>query len=240
MFSSLRLALLHFKRTLKGDLLVPLLLIIVYIIFLVIARGYIPTGEELITTFASFYAKYGYQIIFFAALAETLVLVNIFAPGQIAMVMGIVFAKTGETNLTLVILTVVLGASLGYFINYLLGYYGFAEILNKLGYKKALSDTKRQIKRFGKRGLILGYIHSSFGSFFSLICGAIKMNLMVFLLIAVLSTLFWTILWSIPIYIFGDFFLLLIRKYAFLIAIFILVGLILMRIWKSEEERSSG
>lgn len=220
----------------RADLILPLILIIVYVVFLVIARGVIPTSEELINTFSSLYAKYGYEIIFFAAFFETLVLVNLFVPGQLAMALGVIFARSGQTDLLLVILTAIAGSLLGYLIDFVLGSFGFSSVIKKAGYGDLLIHAKKQLKKFGSRGLVLGFVHSNIGSFLSLVAGAVDMPWMQFIPIAVIATSFWLTLWGILIYIFGDVILVILTKYAFLIVLLVISGLLLNFIWKAKKE----
>jgi membrane protein DedA with SNARE-associated domain len=214
----------------SSDLLLPLLLLITYIVFLVLIRGVIPTGDELVDAFASLYQKYGYEIIFFSAFLESLVLVNFFVPGQIGMALGVIFAKTGQTEFPLVVLFVSLGSLLGFIIDFILGYFGFSDIFNKLGYGYLLKKGREQLIKFGKRGLALSFVHITIAAFSSLSAGTLKMNWFTFALIASISTLFWVTVWSIVIYLLGDVILLVFRRYTFLILLLGITILFLGRI----------
>lgn len=222
---------------LRSDLILPTALILAYIVFLVLAKGVIPTSEEIINTFAILYSKYGYEIIFVAALLETLVLVNLFVPGQIAMAMGVVFARSGQTELSLVILIAATGSICGYLLDYILGSFGFADIIKKAGYRNLLDQSQKQLKRFGKRGLIFGFIHSNVGSFLSLIAGAAGINWRVFIPITIIATFFWVSCWALLIYIFGEVILMVITKYGFLLFLVAIAGMILNLFWKQESSK---
>lgn len=220
---------------LRSDLILPLILIVSYIIFLVIARGVIPTSEELVLAFADLYQKYGYEIIFFAALLESLVLINLFVPGQLAMALGVIFARSGQTDLVTVILVASVGAVCGYLLDFILGTFGFSDIIKRLGYGGLLIQARKQLKRFGKRGLILGFVHSNIGSFISLTAGASNTSWRVFVPIAILATFFWLTIWGIVIYIFGEVILTLISKYGFLLIALSVSGIILSSLWKGKK-----
>lgn len=222
---------------LRSDLIFPTALILSYVIFLVLARGVIPTSDEIINTFANLYSKYGYEIIFVAALLETLVLVNLFVPGQIAMAMGVVFARSGQTELSLVILTAATGSICGYLLDYILGSFGFADIIKKAGYNNLLSQAQKQLKKFGKRGLIFGFIHANVGSFLSLIAGAAGISWKVFVPITIIATFFWVCCWAILIYVFGEVILMVISKYGFLLFLVAIAGMILNMFWKQESNK---
>lgn len=223
----------------KNDLILPLTLLATYIVFLIVARGVVPTSEELISVFASLYARYGYEIIFVSALLEGLVLVNLFVPGMLALALGAVFARTGETDLTLVILTASLGIVLGYIIDFLMGYFGFGDTLKKLGYEGFLSTSREKLKQFGNRGLIVGFFHSNVGSFLAFTSGTMRLSFLNFLIVAVSSTLVWASLWGIAAFYFGEIFLAIIKRYSFLLVLIVIASFILASFWKYKSENNS-
>lgn len=207
-----------------------MLLIIAYLGLVLIARGVVPSAEELIATFAKLYARYGYEIVFASAFLESLAIVTYFVPGSFALALGVIFARTGQTDLTTVIIIALAGASLGYQLDYLLGAFGFGEVLKKIGYQNLLSSTKTQLARFGEKGMVLGFIHANFGSLVSLAAGATNYPWVKFTLISVFATLFWAIIWSLIIYSLGELFLELFKKYSFLFLILFVCIMILMNL----------
>ncbi len=219
------------------DLFLPVLLLVVYLSFVFILKGEFPTAEELIATFASLYAKYGFEILLISAFSEALVGLNLLVPGQLTMILGIIFAKQGQTNIILVLITIILGALAGYLIDYAIGYLGFSGILDKIGQKGLLNQTQKQLKKFGKRGLILGFVHSNVGALVSLAAGTSKVDFKWFLTLAIISTILWATVWGILIYNFGDIFLDLFTEYSYML-IFVFISLALAgRIWKEWEKR---
>lgn len=220
----------------KKDLILPFTLLATYIVFLIVARGVVPTSEELIDLFSDFYAKYGYEIIFISALLEGLILVNLFVPGMLALALGAVFARTGETDLTLVILTASFGIVLGYVIDYLMGYFGFGDTLNKLGYESFLNASKEKLRKFGNRGLIVGFFHSNVGSFLAFASGTMRLGFVNFLIVAIASTLVWASLWGITAFYLGEIFLNIIKRYSFLLVLIVIASFILASFWKYKSD----
>lgn len=223
------------KTILTNDLFLPLCLVLTYLIFLFIVRGHFPTSEELIRTFSRIYGRFGYEIIFLAAFLESVAVINLFTPGGVALALGVIFARKGEMDLIFVILFGSLGAISGYLIDYWLGFYGFSQVIKKLGYTNLLITAGNKLKRFGKRGLILGFIHSNIGSFLSISAGTISFPWKSFTVIMVVSTFFWASLWGIAIYAMGDIVLTILRRYGFLVIFFISAGVFLSKLWKEKE-----
>ncbi len=77
-----------------------------------------PSADEIVSKFEQFYLNFGSEILFIAAMLEALVILNLFAPGQLTIVLGIVFARSNDTSLFPVIGAVALGAVTGYIIDY--------------------------------------------------------------------------------------------------------------------------
>lgn len=230
--------LLKFARSfLSTSLILPVLLIATYVVFLILLKGTFPSGDEIISHFASIYERFGYEIIFISAFLEALVVVNFFVPGLITMAMGAVFARTGVTELQLVIFFASLGLILGYIIDFLLGCLGFAGFLKKVGYGQILTKAKKQFDRFGAHGLVLGFIYPNVASFLSFAAGSAGMNFKLFFSLAVLSSALWMPAWGLLIYAMGDIFLTIFTKYGFLVAVFVISAIILQRVWKKVRVR---
>lgn len=222
--------------TLKSDLFLPALLISAYVFFIVVARGVIPTADELIEAFTTLYARYGYEIIFAAAALEALVVINFFVPGMIAIALGGIFARAGEIELTGVVLAATIGAIIGYLLDFLLGHFGLAEVLAKVGYGRFLNKAKQTLGRFGTRGLILGFSYPNIGAFLSLAAGATHLKFSHFIATMIPSTLFWVTIWGLLIYAVGDIFLVILRRYSFLVLVAVAAALLLSRLWNKKEK----
>ncbi len=214
---------------LSGELIVPFFLIAIYIVFLVAVKGVIPTAQEILAYFTKLYQSYGYEIIFVSALLEALVVINFFVPGLMAMSLGAIFARAGHLELTLVILAAISGLVIGYTIDFLLGYFGFGDILKKIGYGWVLTKARGQLDKFGDKGLILGFAYPNVASFLSLGAGTLKFKFLYFFFLAAISSLFWIPLWGILIYSVGEIFLTILTRYSFLVVTVVIASLVLLR-----------
>jgi membrane protein DedA with SNARE-associated domain len=219
------------KNFLSSDLFLPALLLVIYLVFLIIAREVIPAGSELIADFQGLYQKYGYEIIFVAAFLEGLVLINLFVPGGGAVALGAIFARTGQTSLPMVILAGCLGAISAYALDFVLGYFGFSNFLKRWGFKGLDPQPAEKDEKFRERGLILSFIHPNVASFVSLAAGSTNYKIKNFIIIAVASTFFWGIIWASIVYIFGNVILFIFSKYSFLMVLLVILGFVLLR-WR--------
>lgn len=196
------------------------ILIIFYLITLLILRSVFPTGQALVDYLALIYGRFGYEIVAIGAALEALVLINFFTPGILAVAMGAIFAKTGELDLTLAILSAAAGTLSGYMVDYLLGKFGFANLLTKKGYHQ-LEQAKNRIEKLDLKTISLGFIHPNIGAFVSLAAGALKMNFKSFFILAALSTLIWYSLWGLLIFALGDVFLNIFGKYGVMLLVLV-------------------
>lgn len=223
------------KTLISDDLVLPILLILIYGLFLYILKGAFPNSGELINTFSKIYGRFGYEIVFFASLLESLVLVNVLVPGGLALSLGVILTKAGENELLFIILVGAIAAILGYIIDYFLGFFGFSKVLQKTSYVKLITRANSKIGQYGSRGLILGFIHPNIGSFVSLTAGTLGFKFKKFITIALISTIFWSLIWGVVIYLLGDQVLNLFRKYGYLMVLIYILGIVLLRFWKEKE-----
>lgn len=208
----------------KSSVTTPLILIIIYIALTILLKSLFPTGQALVDQLTSIYGRFGYEIIILGSLMEALVLVNMFTPGVVAVGLGVIFAKSGQLDLTLAIILAVLGSLVGFMVDFLLGRFGFAKILERVGYGKIVDEAKSKLEGFNFRTFSLAFMHPNLGALVSLAAGILRMDFKKFFLLSLLSTLVWYILWGVLIFVLGEAFLVVLTKYTYIL--FILVGAI--------------
>ncbi len=191
----------------------PVILLVLYGVFLYFVSGVMPTSDRLVAHLASLYSRYGYEILFFGALAEAWVVVNVFAPGMVALAFGGVFARTGQISLAYAILIAASGAIIGYMIDYALGYFGFSRFIEKMAGISAFSKFKERITGMDVKLFGMGFFHPNVGSVVALAAGTVKMHFVGFVLVASIATLLWFTLWGILVYELGDIVMYIMNRY---------------------------
>lgn len=215
----MRAALKFFRLIFSASVLIPLILISLYAAVFVFLRGALPTSQELLEHLTALYARFGYEVVFLGAFLEALILINLFVPGALAAGLGAVFARVGELDLTLVVVVATMGATLGYSLDFLLGYFGFAEVFKRFGLVRILTQARSQIEKAKVKTFAIGFIHTSTGSLLSVAAGTLKMNFFSFLPLALLSTLAWVSFWGLLIFAIGEVFLIMLAKYAWVLVL---------------------
>lgn len=200
---------------------IPTFLILSYLIFIFLLRNQFPSGEHLVNALSSAYGNFGYEIVAIGSMLEALILINFFTPGVLAVALGAVFAKSG-VDLSLAIISGVGGAVVGYTLDFALGRFGFARLLEKTDFKKFIESAKSKAETFDWKAQILGFIHPNIGGPLAFAAGILRWDFKKFIGLAALSTLIWYILWGLLIFALGDVFLTIFTKYVFLL--FMLVG----------------
>jgi len=220
----------------SSALIAPLVLITVYLGVLFLIKGTTLTPDQVISHFASLYSRYGYEIIFAGALMEALVVINFFVPGITIVVLGAVFARSGQVHLTYGILAAAVGSIVGFMIDFALGYFGFYHIVNRLGYGLALTKAKGQIDKSAVRTFALGFIHPDIGSFIATAAGILRMNFVNFLVLTTFSTLAWVSFWGLLVFAFGRVFLTILTKYTLVLVILVFSVWVLLTIYENSKE----
>lgn len=223
------------KIELSFELVAPVTLLLIYVALLIFLRGSMPTSEEILANITNLYRRFGYEVVFLGALLEALLLVNLFVPGLIIVAFGAIFARAGEIDLTTVVLVAVVGALLGYIIDFLLGSLGFGRIINKIGYGKILTQVKLRLHKSLIPTFTIGFIQPNIGSFVSLAAGALKINFRTFILYATLSTIAWASFWAVLIFAMGEVFLIILTRYIWIVVLFILSVWLLTTLYSNRK-----
>lgn len=220
----------------KTSIITPIILLAVYIIFTFILRSFFPSGKALIDHLASIYGRFGYEIVIVGSLLEALILINLFTPGVAAVGLGVIFAKAGELDLTLVILGAVAGALVGFILDFLLGRFGLGDLLGRMGYIDAIQKTKSQIEKSDLKTFSLGFIHPNIGAIISLVAGTLNLDFKKFFLLTLLSTLVWYILWALLIFALGKIFLTILTQYVFILMILVAAIWLLGTLYSAKKD----
>lgn len=205
------------------SIIAPLTVLIIYIAILVILRGTLPPANEIISHLESLYSRFGYEIIFLGAFLEGALIIDLFVPGSSIVLFGAIFSRTGQIQFPFYLISAIAGFTLGFFMDYLLGYYGWSDIFNKLGLGNELERAKKKVTEFGGKAFLIGYFHPDVATVFATAAGIIRLPVKEFFLYNFLAGFFWLFFWSTLAYFIGDELITALRQYSLEVLIILVV-----------------
>ncbi|HEX6817457.1 MAG TPA: DedA family protein [Ktedonobacterales bacterium] len=168
--------------------------------------------EDWIALVGSWYATFGYVLVFAGTLGENTALLGLILPGGTLAALGAFYARTGTLNLAWVILLAWLGTVAGYHVDYLVGRYALRHGLerwgrSRLGRRLRLAARMRLARRFlarhGGKAIVLSHTAGHLRSFVALSAGATRMSYPRFLAFEALAALIWSSLFCAVGYLIG-------------------------------------
>ncbi|MFA6550762.1 MAG: bifunctional DedA family/phosphatase PAP2 family protein [Candidatus Gracilibacteria bacterium] len=167
-----------------------------------------PSVDQIIAFVSPFVQAYGYIAVFTLSILEAMPLTGIVVPGEIIIVLGGFFAKTGDLNLIYVILAAGIGAIIGDFIGYILGYKFGENLLRKYGkylfFKEAhFEKTKKLMHEHCGKSLFIGRFNKVTRAFVPFIAGSSKVPFLKFMIFNIIGGLSWAIVYVGVGFIFG-------------------------------------
>lgn len=187
-----------------GPLLLPTAIIIIYLVAIFFLRDLLPSSHEIMTGFERLFAKYGYELVFIGAFLEAALLINFLVPGASVVLVGAYFASQGVISYPVFLLVAIAGFFCGFLVDYLIGYYGWADILGKMGMGKYVEMAKKKLLSAGGKSFFLGYFHPDVATIFAIAAGITKMDLREFIFYSFAAGTVWLLFWTGLVYIFGD------------------------------------
>jgi len=187
-----------------ADSWLPLALVVVYLLSIFLLKDIFPASGEIISGFSRLFDKYGYELIFFGAFLEAALIIDLFVPGVSVIILGAYFASIGVISYPIFLVISIAGFTLGYFLDYLIGFYGWSDILRRFGFSKELDMAKSRVQQLGGKSFFLGYIHPDTASVFALAAGTVRMPIKYFLFYNFLAGSLWLIFWTGLVFVIGQ------------------------------------
>lgn len=206
----------------------PITLVIVYTLTVFLLRDVLPSADDITSNFTQFFAKYGYEIVFVGAFLEGALIIDLLIPGGSVVLAGAYFSSIGLLSYPVFLLVSVAGFSLGFFLDYLVGYYGWSDVLKRIGLGRQLDKAKEKVKRWEGRSFLLGYIHPDSATLVAVSAGMIKMDIKRFTVYNILATFIWVSVWTGLVYLFGPVIASFFEgSFAYIIVIMLIISVVL-------------
>jgi len=184
---------------------IPLTLLIIYLILFLIWRILsLPPPTEMISIVQAFFDKYGLIVVFFSALIEGILLLGQYFPGGFIIFLGVISAGKNVLRAVEVVSIVSLSFFIAYFLNYLMGKYGWHNLFLRFGFKDSIEKAKKKIKNHAFSAIFLGFWEPDIATITATASGVLELNIKKFLLYSAISIIFWNILWGTLVFSLGE------------------------------------
>jgi membrane-associated protein len=204
--------------------------------------------DKFLGVFIHEYGAWVYAVLFLIVFCETGLVVLPFLPGDSLLFIGGAFCATGEMNLGLLIVLLLVAAVAGNTVNYMVGrsigprvFNSHIPLLERFLDRAALQKTHNFYEKHGGKTIVLARFIPVVRTFAPFVAGASEMTVSRFQLFNVLGALLWVFLLVLLGYFFGN--IPFIRQYLNLI---VLVGIgaavvpvVLGAVWKMTRKNTS-
>ena len=205
--------------------------------------------DKFLGVFIHEYGAWVYAVLFLIVFCETGLVVLPFLPGDSLLFIGGAFCATGEMNLGLLIVLLLIAAVVGNTVNYIVGrsigprvFNSHIPFLERFLDRSALQKTHNFYEKHGGKTIVLARFIPVVRTFAPFVAGASEMTVSRFQLFNVLGALLWVLLLVFLGYFFGN--IPFIRQYLNLI---VLVGIgaavvpvVLGAVWKMTRKNAAA
>ncbi|MDP3725955.1 MAG: VTT domain-containing protein [bacterium] len=218
-------------------LAIPISLLLVYLSLLLLWKLFgLPSPETLAETAKDYFNQYGLIVIFIAALIEGVLIIGQYFPGGFIIFLGVISAAGNVPKATAVVLIVCLAFFISYYINYLMGKYGWYKLFLKFGLANALENAKQKLSRHVFNAILSSYWEPSLASITATAAGVLQIPARVFLSGSIVGIIIWNTVWGIVVYFIGD--LLLKFELLYILIIFVIwCAIILAKVFIFDKRR---
>jgi membrane protein DedA with SNARE-associated domain len=184
---------------------IPLTLLIIYLtLFLIWKILSLPPPTEMINIVKNFFDKYGLIIIFISALIEGILLLGQYFPGGFIIFLGVISAGKNIPRAIEVVSIVSISFFIAYYLNYLMGKYGWHNLFLRFGLKNSIEKSKKRIKNHTFSAIFLGFWEPDIATITATAAGVLEINIKKFLIYSAFSIIFWNILWGTLVFSLGE------------------------------------
>lgn len=181
-----------------------LILFFLLLIFFLIAQFYFPNPDVLLDSLKDYFARFGYPVLIFSAVVESIPVINLYFPGSSIILLAAAFSRQGSLSIYLVVFLTAFAFSLTYAINYLIGMRGWYRLFSRFGMDEAIDKSKTQVEKHGSWWIWVSYVHPNIGALTSTAFGVLKLDFRIFIIQSILANIFWSIFWGILMYLSSD------------------------------------
>lgn len=196
----------------------------------------LPPEETLAQIARTYLDRYGVAIVFICAYLEGLLLIGWYFPGNLVIVLALIFAASEPSHFVFVAAIAGSGLFGAYVTNFFAGKYGWYRLLLAFGLREPLENAQRRLTKYGLSAIFTTYWQANLASCISTAAGILQFPPARFVVYSAIAEALWATFWASIIFFLGSAALSLVgfRMILFLIMLWI-AGRLIYR-WKFESK----
>jgi membrane protein DedA with SNARE-associated domain len=150
------------------------------------------------------FGRHGYRLVFVAALLEGFLIIGNWFPGGVVIFLGVVSAGQDIRRVVIVVSLVCVAFFVSYFLNYLMGKYGWYKVFVGLKLKKSLDRARKRLEKHAFDAIILSYWEPNIASVTATAAGVLFLPLKKFLPYSLFEIVMWNTVWGVTVHLLGE------------------------------------
>jgi membrane protein DedA with SNARE-associated domain len=196
----------------------------------------LPPEETLAQIAKAWLDRYGVVIVLISAYLEGLLLIGWYWPGNLVIVLALIFAAPQPARFMLVTATAGSGLFAAYVTNFFAGKYGWYRVLIAFGLREPLENAQRRLTKYGLSAIFTTYWQANIASCISTAAGILQFPPARFLLYSLIAEALWVMFWASVIFFLGSAALALVGFRMILILIMLWIAGRFIYRWKFEPK----
>jgi membrane protein DedA with SNARE-associated domain len=185
--------------------LVPVAIITLYVLLALFERLFHFSSRDMFLGFLMRqFDQHGYWLVFVAALLEGVLIIGNWFPGGVVIFIGVISAGQNIKRVVIVVSLVCIAFFISYFVNYLMGRYGWYKLVVGLKLKESLDRARKRLEKQAFNAIILSYWEPNIASVTATAAGILFLPLKEFLPYSLFGIVMWNTAWGVTVHMLGE------------------------------------
>ncbi len=186
-------------------LAIPLTIILLYVLLALFERIFHFSSRDMFLGFLmKQFDRHGYWLVFVAALIEGFFIIGNWFPGGVVIFLGVISAGQDIKRVVIVVSLVCIAFLISYYLNYLVGKYGWYKLFVGLKLKESLEKAQKRVEKQAFNAIILSYWEPNIASVTATAAGILFLPLKKFLPYSLFAIVMWNTAWGMLVHKLGE------------------------------------
>jgi membrane protein DedA with SNARE-associated domain len=225
--------------TILRVLIVPLSIVAIYLLLALFEHSFHFSSRDMFLGFLmKQFDRHGYWLVFVAALIEGFFIIGNWFPGGVVIFLGVISAGQDIKRVVIIVSLVCIAFFISYYLNYLVGKYGWYKLFVGLKLKESLDRARKRLEKHSFNAIILSYWEPNIASVTATAAGILFLPLKKFLPYSLFAIVMWNTAWGVLVHTLGESALKLTGKKYIIGALLIWIAVIVVKeLMKSKKEQ---